>query len=74
MLDKETVAGKTFSTIQKPQLYWKNSGTVAIFYDKNLLTKRAKEQRKTLQVFRADKDTKDITKTNNTKTRSKMQQ
>lgn len=62
MLDKETVAGKTFSTIQKPQLYWKNSGTVAIFYDKNLLTKRAKEQRKTLQVSRADKDTKDINK------------
>lgn len=62
MLDKETVAGKTFSTIQKPQLYWKNSGTVAIFDIKNLLTKRAKEQRKTPQVFRADKDTKDINK------------
>lgn len=62
MLDKENVAGKTFSTIQKPQLYWKNSGTVAIFDIKNLLTKRAKEQRKTLQDFRADKDTKDINK------------
>lgn len=62
MLDKETVAGKTFSTIQKPQLYWKNSGTVAFFDIKNLLTKRAKEQRKTLQVSRAGKDTKDINK------------
>lgn len=61
-LTKKLWQERRFQQSKSPQLYWKNSGTVAIFDIKNLLTKRAKEQRKTLQDFRADKDTKDINK------------